>query len=921
MLTKEQIAERRKNKIEPFTQGDKETGWKQAADFYNRTSGMQVDAYGRVLVEIKNNDGNAFVVAQYSHKDGWTPRRFEHGEGADAFEQFLPSIPRHQVRTMKMNYYKPNCTGQTTRAEPACLDADYIEPSKSKINEDGTRTITNGVGMRVLGFPNAVKPVLYLDEREWEMQAETKIIRNGRGIEWEPKSTKGYDQFSDDRRTRTPVGLPENDEVSTARTGFTPLTFQSIGMTPPKDSDGNMVDPWNPIDGYGGTGQFYTHTTGFDANGETKKVVLAGKENDSGSQAWQNGDLSYTGSEKAKLVFTGIWRTFVDPLGSVIDLARGDYQKRTLGYGLEDFVLDAGLDLMFPGGVIKGGITFSGKQFAKVLERFGAKSAADLVEEGAQRSIKLIEQYDKVVARIDEQIGETGLKIGTEETEEALAKKALTAARNEELKETVQALDGIEAYQNMPALRTNEEKVAGFISKNVYGDLEKRPNKIGDFILRGDLSTAETSVYVNDKTKELFFGMRGSKTARDWYQTDVAISLNLQQFESRFNRTEKEFLRVHEIYPEYKMNTTGHSLAGGLNYYLAGKYAKEAWFGKAIGFNAASSPLGETVEALWGQAGLVSKEAEDAMNKKIINIRQGMDIVSVSGFKYGETKTFISPTGFNPGTAHPMNVFYDQNYLQVKNPKRFSQLMKIRFVKEGWKITAGETGQAGVEGALDDDDGGAFDDFQITNSSGETVEASFDFQYNTDGEPIDFTVNGIGNDGVDYTEQQIDLGGGLCPIVLGGGDSFVFDSNPYQSQAQKRQLVEADASVEINQMIPHESVASGSLVAHTYDGHDMICKYSSPAQCTMGHTIQDGGCDDIAHSSDVVDGVIPPIEPTETTEQETTEQQTTMKMPKQKQQSNTTLFENLKKNNAPIVGYIMYAESQKQKIAYNFIVF
>ena len=276
MLTKEQIEERRKNKIEAFAQDNRETGWKQAANFYNRTSGMQVDAYGRVLVEIKNNDGtNAFVVAQYSHEKGWTPRRFEHGEGADVYEQFLPSIPRHQVRTMKMNYYKPNCTGQTTRAEPACLDADYIEPSKSKINEDGTRTITNGVGMRVLGFPNAVKPVLYLDEREWEMQAETKIIRNGRGIEWQAKSTKGYDQFSDDRRTRTPVGLPENDEVSTARSGFTPLTFQSIGMTPPKDSDGNMVDPWNPIDGYGGTGQFYTHTTGFDANGETKKVVLA----------------------------------------------------------------------------------------------------------------------------------------------------------------------------------------------------------------------------------------------------------------------------------------------------------------------------------------------------------------------------------------------------------------------------------------------------------------------------------------------------------------------------------------------------------------------------------------------------------------------------------------------------------------------
>ena len=56
----------------------------------------------------------------------------------------------------------------------------------------------------------------------------------------------------------------------------------------------------------------------------------------------------------------------------------------------------------------------------------------------------------------------------------------------------------------MPALRSNEEKVAGFISKNVYGDLDKRPDKIGDFILRGDLSTAETSVYVNDKTKELF---------------------------------------------------------------------------------------------------------------------------------------------------------------------------------------------------------------------------------------------------------------------------------------------------------------------------------------------------------------------------------------------------------------------------------
>ena len=301
------------------------------------------------------------------------------------------------------------------------------------------------------------------------------------------------------------------------------------------------------------------------------------------------------------------------------------------------------------------------------------------------------------------------------------------------------------------------------------------------------------------------------------------------------------------------------------------------------------------------------------MNKKIVNIRQGMDIVSVSGFKYGETKTFISPTGFNPGTAHPMNVFYDQNYLQVKNPKRFSQLMKIRFVKEGWKITAGETGQASVEGALDEDDKDV-DDFQIVDSEGKPVDADFDFQYNMEGEPIDFTVDGIGNDDIDYSQQQIDLGGDLCPIVLDSG--VLFDSNPYQSQEQKRELIETDASVEINSKIPHETVASGSLVAHNDDGHDMICKYSSPAQCTLGHTIQQRGCEDIPTTDDVVNGVTPP-----TTATYATQQQMSAKMSTQQKPKRNTLFENLKRNNARICGYIMYTENQKQKIEYNFIVY
>lgn len=920
-LTAEQIAERQKNDVEA------PRSYQHIVDYYKRTSGMYVDSYGRVLVKLTIDDKDAYVVAKYDHANGWQPRVFGNGDA----EQLLPAYPRHITRRYKATYDMSKCTGHT----PKCIDLSYADYLNEKVNEDGTRTITNAV--EIASFGANTTPILYLHEEAWQPQIHTQTIRNGRGIAWKPDDMIPYNPRGTGGRSSS-AGLPENNALSSRRTGFAPLTFAGAGMEPPKDSQGRMVDPWNPINGYDGEGVFYTHTEGLDST-NTQKVVL--NENTKGAQAWQNGDLSYTGSETARIAFTAFWRTFLDPVGSIIDLADGTYTKHNLNYGLEDFLIDAGSDLLFPGGVIRGGARITGKALASTLEKLGARSMSKIVVESGETGLDLMEAWEKTVARAETLAGDATDGMIGKTSEEIAKKEAYNATRSGVFTDTVKALEDIDAYKAMPMLADDETKLAGFLSQNVYKSVEERPDRIGDFIKRGDLSTVETGVYVNDKTKEVFFSMRGSVSVEDWTQTDVAIAVNAQAFTERFARTESELLRVHNIadYADYKITITGHSLAGGSAYYLAEKYATEPWFARSIGFNAASSPIGETVKSVSKDIGMISKESIEAMDKKVINVRQGMDLVSGAGFTHGETRTYISTGGWNPGSAHKMDAFTDTTYARVQNPKRFSELIKKRMIDEGWHMSFRSAGQGffGIDGT-------------ILDSLDNPVAGTFDFVFGADGSPIDFTVDDIGNDGDDYSPDPPEVAGGIqvaeaCNVQ--NETPYIFGGNPYESQEQKRQLVEDTASYEVNSRIDFTTMATGSQVSHNVEGIDMVCTYASPAQCFAAHTINTDTCKDVPSVDSITTAKdtttnTPPNTPTDTTSdttetttetptQTTTEtnnarnqtqtQQTNGTQLPERMRTGSTVLERLIQMNPRVIGYVMYTESQKQKYGYNFIAY
>ena len=117
----------------------------------------------------------------------------------------------------------------------------------------------------------------------------------------------------------------------------------------------------------------------------------------------------------------------------------------------------------------------------------------------------------------------------------------------------------------------------------------KKPNKrtdIDGYSPVQDLSSAEAVVYKNDEKKQIIIGFRGSVNFKD-FKTDIRLAVGgitkTERYESSVNLVKK----VIEMFPNYTIGFTGHSLGGT----LAIEMNLITPSRRAVSFNAGHTPL------------------------------------------------------------------------------------------------------------------------------------------------------------------------------------------------------------------------------------------------------------------------------------------------------------------------------------------
>jgi hypothetical protein len=142
--------------------------------------------------------------------------------------------------------------------------------------------------------------------------------------------------------------------------------------------------------------------------------------------------------------------------------------------------------------------------------------------------------------------------------------------------------------------RPDMEKYARFAASTYIPELERedwlRNEGLEGYILDNELSDAENTVFVNPETKELIFGARGSKTAKDWLVDDALIAAGATDkfnYAPRYKSTKRRIQQALEKYPDYKPMLSGHSLGSTL-ISTAGSEMKIPFRGYSTG----SSPMG-----------------------------------------------------------------------------------------------------------------------------------------------------------------------------------------------------------------------------------------------------------------------------------------------------------------------------------------
>jgi hypothetical protein len=119
------------------------------------------------------------------------------------------------------------------------------------------------------------------------------------------------------------------------------------------------------------------------------------------------------------------------------------------------------------------------------------------------------------------------------------------------------------------------------------------PPAVGGYNVDPTLSSSETKVFVNPKTKHVTTAYRGTAladTKKRWKDvvSDLAIATGLERFNPRFQQADKHFQQVQQKYgKDYTYATTGHSLGGQISKYVndrnKGKIKENVAFSRGSG--------------------------------------------------------------------------------------------------------------------------------------------------------------------------------------------------------------------------------------------------------------------------------------------------------------------------------------------------
>ena len=110
------------------------------------------------------------------------------------------------------------------------------------------------------------------------------------------------------------------------------------------------------------------------------------------------------------------------------------------------------------------------------------------------------------------------------------------------------------------------------------------------YVIDNQLSTSETKFFVNHEKRRVVISFRGTqlfgkKGVKDLI-SDLAIMTGTEKYNRRFKQAEHQFNKAERKCPGYKIDMTGHSLAGQLATYIARKKGKKV--SENISFSRAS---------------------------------------------------------------------------------------------------------------------------------------------------------------------------------------------------------------------------------------------------------------------------------------------------------------------------------------------
>lgn len=151
-------------------------------------------------------------------------------------------------------------------------------------------------------------------------------------------------------------------------------------------------------------------------------------------------------------------------------------------------------------------------------------------------------------------------------------------------------------------------------------------------------------VLIDKKNKDVVISFRGTdlKDIRD-IKSDIEVARNRKENDERFNEALDLFDKVKSEYSDYKFNSVGHSLGGGISIYLNEKRGIDAY-----AFNPASSPFVK----------------ENKVKDNVVIYRNSDDVIS-SGYKSKENADNIIEIKNNRNYLEYVNSFLTEGALGI----------------------------------------------------------------------------------------------------------------------------------------------------------------------------------------------------------------------------------------------------------------